>query len=307
MKIVVLEKIKMTDEQAKRLEKLGEVEWYDDSTEEESKKRIKDADVVITDWIDPTGFILSMKTPSLLALMSTGYGWINNRDKARGKDILISNIPGYATEAVAEHIIGLVLSVARKTMVGDKNIRLGKKEKGNLEGVELKGRQMGIIGLGNIGQRVAEISDVLGMDVVTFNRNKKFGKNIKDVTLEELLLTSDVICVTCSLNDDSRNMLNKEKLKLLKKGAIITGAVDGVIVMEDLIPFLKSGQIRGVGIDIAIEVGNMACSKDLLGFDNVLFTPHIGFNTAEAKIRQADICISNILAFKNGKPINIIN
>jgi len=307
MKIVVLEKIKMSKDQVSRLKQLGDVELFDSSNEEECKERIKGADVVVVDWIDPSSFILSMKKKSLLALMSTGYGWIKYRTEAKEKGILISNIPGYATEAVAEHIIGLMLCTARQTTVGDRNIHARKKEKGYLEGIELKGRKMGIIGLGQIGKRVAEISKCFGMEVVTYNRSKKSWEDIKYLPLDELLSSSDIICISCPLNDDSRGMLDKNKLKLLKKDAILVGTTWGVVVLEDLITLLKTKHIRGIGFDVAVEGGEIDLPENLLNLDNVVLTPHIGYNTIEAKIRQIDICISNIEAFKNNKPINIVN
>lgn len=307
MKIVVLEKIELAEEQVAKLEALGEVEWFESSTEEESKARIKGTDVAVVDWVDPSPFILSMKSPSLIALMSTGYEWIKNREEARKQDILISNIPGYATEAVAEHIIGLAFSVAKKTMIGDRNIRSGNKEKGYLRGIELKGRKMGIIGLGQIGKRVAEISKCFGMEVVTFNRQKKMYEGITDVPLDDLLSSSDIVCISCPLNDDSRGMLNKDRLRLLKTDAILIGATWDIIVLEELIPLLKAGKIRGIGFDAAVEGGNIELPEELLTLDNVFLTPHIGYNTVEAKIRQVNICISNIEAFGKGESINIIN
>ncbi len=307
MKIVVLEKIGMTEEQINRIEQLGDVEWYDSSSEQGCKERIKGADVVVVDWIDPSPFILSMKSPSLLALMSTGYDWIKYRAEAKKQDILISNVPGYAAEAVAEHIIGLALCVARQTMVGDRNIRAHKKEKGYLQGIELKDRRMGIIGIGRIGKRVAEISKCFGMEVVTYNRHKKSYSNVKDLSLKELLSSSDIVCISCPLNDESRGVLDKNSLCLLKNNAILVGATWGVVVLDDLIPLLKNGHLMGIGFDVAIEGGEINLPEDLLSLDNVAFTPHIGYNTPEAKIRQVDICISNIEAFKMNKPINLIN
>lgn len=307
MKIVVLEKIEMTNEQVKRMEQIGKVEWFDSSTDEECKQRIKGSDIVVVDWIDPSPFILSMKSPSLLALMSTGYGWIQHCAEARKKGILISNIPGYATEAVAEHLIGIALCVARQTMIGDRGIREGKKEKGYLRGIELSGRRMGIIGLGRIGKRIAEISKCFGMEVVTCNRHPKSYEGAMDVPLNELLSHSDVVCVCCPLNEDSKGMLNKNRLNLMKNDAILVGATWDVVVLDDLISVLKNNRIRGAGFDVAIEGGKIDLPKELLKLDNIVLTPHIGYNTVEAKIRQVDICISNIEAFKEGKPTNIVN
>jgi len=307
MKIAVLEKIEMTKKQIDRLEQIGDVDWYESSSEEECKERIKGADVVAVDWIDPSPFILFMKSPSLLTLMSTGYDWIKHRAEARKQSVLISNIPGYATEAVAEHLMGLMFSVARQIMIGDRNIRGGKKEKGYLRGIELRNRRLGIIGLGRIGNRVAEIAKCFGMEVVTYNRNPKACEGIKDLSLDDLLCSSDVVCVSCPLNDDSRGLLNKNKLNLMKNDAILIGTTWNVVVLNDLIPLLKSGRIRGAGFDVAIEGGKIDLPEDLLKIDNVVLTPHIGYNTVEAKIRQVDIFISNIEAFKTGKPINIVN
>lgn len=307
MKIVVLEKIEMNKEQINRIEQLGDVDWYDNSSEEECKDRIKGADVVVLDWIDPSSFILSMKSPSLLALMSTGYAWIKNREEARKQGILISNVPGYATEAVAEHIIGLALCIARQTSTGDRNIRSGKNEKGYLQGIELNGRRIGIIGLGRIGKRVAEISKCLGMEIVTYNRHKKSYDNIKDVSLNELLSSSDVVCVSCPLNEESKGLLYSERLAILKKSSILVGATWGVIVLDDLMPLLKNRHVMGMGFDAAVEGGQIDLPKDLINMENVVFTPHIGYCTLEAKTRQVDICISNIEDFAKGKEVNIIN
>lgn len=307
MKIAVLEKINITEEQVKRLNNLGNVSWYESSKADEAKQRILEADVVVVDWIDPSTFILSMKTPSLLALMSTGYDWIQHRSEAKERGILVSNVPGYATEAVAEHLIGLMLNVARKSSHGDREIRKGNKRKGYLEGIELKGRRLGIIGLGRIGSRVAEIAKCLGMEVVTNNRHPKSCEGIADLTLDDLLSTSDIVSISCPLNEASRGMLNKSKLSLMKPGSLLVGTTWGIVVLEDLIKSLSAGTIMGVGFDVAIEASEISLPSELLTFENVVLTPHIGYNTVEAKIRQADICISNIEAFLSGKPINIIN
>jgi lactate dehydrogenase-like 2-hydroxyacid dehydrogenase len=307
MKIIVLENIKMTDEQRDHLSRLGVVQWFNSSTEDEAKVRIKGADVVVVDWVDPSPFILAMKSPSLIALMSTGFEWIKNRDEAKKRRIFICNVPSYATEAVAEHLFGLTLCVIRQTMVGDRNIRMGKKEKGYLEGIELKGKTMGVIGLGHIGNRVVEIAKVFGMNVITYNRHPKSMKFVKDVSLEELLSSSDVITVCCSLNESSRRMLDAKRLSLMKNDSIIVSTTWDVIVLDDLIELLKTKQLRGAGLDVAVEGNNIELKKEYLTLDNLVLTPHIGYNTIQAKVGQVDICISNIENYIAGTPINIVN
>jgi len=305
-KIVVLEKIEMTEAQKNRLNALGNVEFFNSSDEAQSKERVKDADVAVIDWIDPNSFLESMKKPSLLALMSTGYDWINIKG-ARAGNISVSNVPGYATEAVAEHIIGLMFAVARKTVIGDANIRKGRKEKGCLRGVELSGRRAGIIGLGKIGCRVAKILACFGMEVVAFDSNQKNILGIKIIALDELLQTSDAVFVTCSATESAKNMLTTEKLELMKPSAILLATTWGVVELGAITQVLKNKRIFGAGFDVSIEGGDIILPDEFIELENVVLTPHIGYNTEEAKTRQVDICISNIEKYLKGSPENIVN
>ena len=307
MKIVVLEKIAMDAYQKKALEQLGHVEWFDSSTEKEANERVKGKDVVVVDWIDPSSFILDLKSPSLVALMSTGYAWIQHRDEAKIKKVIITNIPAYATEAVAEHAFGLMLCVIRRIAEGDRYLRAGNTSKGSFEGTELMGKTLGIIGLGSIGSRVAEIARAFGMKIVTYNRTIKSKNGIKDVELNELLSTSNVVAITCSVNEDSRNMLDSKQLDLMKSNAIIVGTTWDIVNIEAVLALLKNRQIAGLGFDVAIEGGEIELPDGLKELDNVVLTPHVGFNTAEAKRRQVDICIDNIRSFISGDPQNIVN
>jgi phosphoglycerate dehydrogenase-like enzyme len=306
MKIVVLEKIEFTVKQKQTLDSLGSVVFYDSSNESECKERVRGADVVVIDWIDPNGFLSEMKNPSLLALMSTGYSWIDIK-MARNLGISVSNVPGYATEAVAEHIIGLMFAVARKTMVGDKEIKKGNKNKGYLQGIEIAGCKAGIIGLGRIGSRVAQILACLGAEVSDYDINSKNVAGVKNASLDELLKNSDFVFVTCSLNESSKSLLAADRLKLMKKDAILLGTTWGVVDLPALIEVLQDDLICGAGFDVSIEGGDIVLPKELTDMDNVVLTPHIGYNTKEAKIRQADICISNIEQYLMGKTSNIVN
>ena len=306
MKIVVLEKIEFTERQKQVLNSFGDVAFYDYSSEAECKERVKGADVVVIDWIDPNSFLSEMKNPSLLALMSTGYSWIDIK-MARNLGISVSNVPGYATEAVAEHIIGLMFAVARKTMVGDKEIKKGNKNKGYLQGIEIAGRKAGIIGLGRIGSRVAQILACLGAEVSGYDINPKNVAGVKNTSLDELLKNSDIVFVTCSLNESSKKLLTADRLKLMKKDAILLGTTWGVVDLPALIEVLEKDLIYGAGFDVSIEAGDIVLPKELAGLDNVVFTPHIDYNTKEAKIRQADICISNIKKYLKGEAGNIVN
>ncbi|MFA5041401.1 MAG: NAD(P)-dependent oxidoreductase [Bdellovibrionales bacterium] len=307
MKIAVLEKIEMSEDQKARLENAGTVQWFDSSTPEEINVRIKDADVVVVDWIDPSPFILNMKSPSLLALLSTGFGWVQHREEARKRGILIANVPAYSTEAVAEHLLGLILCVARRIATGDRAIRSGKCKKGNLRGIELTGRTLGIIGLGNIGSRLAQQATALGMRVVSYSRKQKKNKIAPDVSLDKLLNVSDVVAVCCPLNADSKMLLNHDRLARMKPGAILVSATWDVIDLAEIAPLLADGRLFGLGLDAAVEGSEIKIQEKLLEFENVVITPHVAFNTAESVRRQAAICIDNIEAFIQKKPQNIVN
>ncbi|GHV09571.1 glycerate dehydrogenase [Bacteroidia bacterium] len=308
MKIVVLEKIEISAEQKARLEKCGQVEYFDNSTQEEAVIRTKDADVAVVNWVDPTDFILSMKNPSLIALMSTGYAWIQHREQARKNGCLIANIPDFATEAVAEHIVGLILSSSKKITIGDREIRGGLKRRGTLRGFELHNKKAGIIGLGKIGKRVAEIlQGGFGMEIITYNRTPKNSPNIKDVDLDTLLSESDIVCVTCSLTSEATNMIDCKKLQLLKQDAVVVGTTWGVVKATAISKFLNDRPDVLFGFDAAIEGDDINLKQNLLSQQNITLTPHIAFDTNEALIRQVDICISNIEAFVTRKEKNVIN
>lgn len=305
-KIVVLEKIEMSGEQRKRLEGLGDVQWFDSTGEEEGNERVKEADVVIVDWVNPNPFIDSMKKKSLLSLTSTGYAWVDIK-KAKERGITVTNIPSFSTEAVAEHIFGLTLSVAKNITRGDRDLRSGSKEKANLKGFELKGKTLGIIGLGNIGKRVAEIAKGFGMEILTYNRHPKNVAGVKDVSFEELLKTSDVVSINCPINEDSKGMITADKLRLMKKDAILVGTTWDIVEINALTDALKGGIISGAGFDVSIEGKDLELPKELLSLDNVVITPHIAFNTKESDERRIDTCLGNIKAFLDGKPENVVN
>jgi D-3-phosphoglycerate dehydrogenase len=304
--ITILEKIEMTDEQKERLNKLGNVRAYESSTLEECIERVKEADVVVVDWIEPNPFLEYMKPNSLLALMSTGYSWVDVK-KARSLGISVANIPGYAREAVAEHLFGLALSILKGITLGDRVIRKGGWKEGQIEGLELANKTLGIIGLGRNGTRMAEIGQKgFNMNVITYNRTPKNILGIKEVSLEEILRESDIIAITCDLNPTSKNLIGGREFLLMKSTAVIVSATWGVIDIPALVDALKNKKIFGAGLDI--EVGEKPeLPMELLELDNVVLTPHTAYKTRESQIRRVDICIDNIKSFLEGKPKNIVN
>ena len=306
MKVCFLEPVEMTESQRARLEGLGDVHFFTDTTDDNAAERIADCDVVVVNWIDPSPFLPKMKSPSLVALMSTGYSWLTGIEDARKRDVFVSNIPEYASEAVGEHVVGLLLSAARSTCLGAQIVRDAEVSSEMPRGVELKGRTAGIIGLGNIGSRVAEILEAFGMSVITNNRRPRGGR-YEDVDLETLLRRSDVICITCALNDESRGMISTANAQLIHPGAFVVGATWGVVTNDAIFDMLDQGRLRGFAFDAAFEGGDEDVGGKLSKYENVVLTPHVGFNTEEAIERQFEVCLANIEAFSNGKPQNVVN
>ncbi len=300
MKIAVLEKTNFNEAQRKILTNLGEVTYYENLTQDEANRIAINYDVVIVNWLDPTPFLLDMKPGSLVALLSTGYGWISNIKEANQQGKLVANIPNYSTEAVAEHLLGLLLGTSKNIF------QTLNQSNNNKIGFELKDKTIGIIGLGNIGERFAEIMNFFGSNVITYNRNKKNSEFAQDVSLEVLLKSSDVICVSCSVNEDSINMINGSNIQMLKKGVIIIGTTWGVIDENILPQAINKNIISYISFDAAIEGNSTILNKLDLTNNNIFLTPHIAYNTIESEKRQLDICIDNIYSYSKGKPKNIV-
>lgn len=309
-KITVLEKINFSAEQRVRLATLGDVEYYDygeDIPVSVACEKTKDSDVVVVNWIDPSPFLLSMKPNTLVELLSTGYGWIQNMPEAKKKGTLVANIPAYSTEAVAEHVLGLLLGVSKRIFA-----QLSNSKDDGVQGFELANKTVGIIGMGCIGTRFAEMVSFFSANVITYNRTAKNNPIAKDVSLEELLSTSDIICITPSVNDQSRSLINDGNIALVKERAVLVGSTWDIISETALVKLLADKKVVAA-FDAALE-GRQTISADvnkaLDGYTaekKLFLTPHSAYNTAEAAVRQLDICISNIEQFLQGNPQNIVS
>lgn len=302
MKIAILEKTNFSKSQLAKLEELGSVDCFDGLWDEQAASVAPNYDVVVVNWIDPSNFLLKMHPGSLVSLLSTGFGWIQNLEAARENGVLVSNVPHYSTEAVAEHLLGLLLGISKRIFIS-----LNGKN-GQNPGFELAGKTVGIIGLGEIGSRFAAIMNFFGANIITYNRNPKNSSIARDVTLEELLSQSDVICITCSLNPSSKNLINLNNYTSIKRGAIVIGSTESVFEDAAMVKGILDGIIQAVAYD-TVFLGSGEIPQDIVALagNRVFFTPHIAYNTAESGMRQLDVCVNNIVSFAAGNPINIVN
>ncbi len=316
MKIAILNECFFTPNQIKQLEAIGQLQIYTDTTtEKQAKERLQDVSIAVVDgFISPLtkNVLENTNKLQLICLMSTGFDSIVDYDTANKKDIKVANVPEFATDAVAEYAIGLMFAVMRKIPQEDKLMRIkpfeldpGDKTQRKFLGNVMRGKTIGIIGLGNIGLRVAEIAHGLGMHVLGFNRTQKNVSFVKQVGLEQLLKESDVISLHLALSKETEHILSAREFQLMKPGSIVINTARGKhIDTQSLIDSLQSGKLAGAGLDV---LEDWSIENPLLKLDTVVLTPHSAFFTKESLHNLASIIVKNIEAFANGKPINIVN
>lgn len=226
-------------------------------------------------------------------------------DTCREKGIAVSNCAGYSTESVAELAIGMMLSLYRKLAEGKDAAAHGKTGAG-LRGIEIKDRTVGIIGTGAIGYRTANLAKAFGAKVIGYNRSHSHD-DITYTDLNTLLQTSDIVSIHLPLTKDTKHFIDKDKLSLMKKDAIlINTARGGIIDNEALAKALKKGEIAGAGIDVFDMEPPLPEDYPLLSAPHTVLTPHVGFDTEEAMERRAAIVAENLKSFVEGKQKNII-
>lgn len=226
-------------------------------------------------------------------------------DTCREKGIAVSNCAGYSTESVAELAIGMMLSLYRKLAEGQDAAAHGKTGAG-LRGIEIKDRTVGIIGTGAIGYRTANLAKAFGAKVIGYNRSHSHD-DITYTDLNTLLQTSDIVSIHLPLTKDTKHFIDKDKLSLMKKDAIlINTARGGIIDNEALAEALKKGEIAGAGIDVYDMEPPLPEDYPLLSAPHTVLTPHVGFDTEEAMERRAAIVADNLKSFVEGKQKNII-
>ncbi|ONG58119.1 3-phosphoglycerate dehydrogenase [Pseudoroseomonas deserti] len=229
-----------------------------------------------------------------IVFLGTGASSFIDLAAAEKNGITVHTIKGYGDTTVAEHTIALALSAARGVAKMDREVRAGQWRQ--VEGLQVNGKVLGIVGLGGIGREVARMGQGLGMKVVAWNRSPVESPACPMAPLEEVLATADILCLTMALNDGSRGFLNAERLKLTKKGVIFVNTARADIVDNAaLVALLREGHVRHAALDVFSQEPP-AGDDPFLGLDNVTLTAHAGFMTPEATMtmlrRALDIVIS---------------
>lgn len=313
MKIVILDRATLGfDIDISIFETLGEVISYDITLPNETTNRVKDADIVITNKVMISKEVMENSNLKLICISATGT---NNVDLefAKQKNIPVKNVAGYSSSSVVQLAFSMIFQIVQKLDYYKKYVDVGNWQKSQIfthidkPFFELDGKKVGIIGLGDIGRNFAKKARAFDCEVMYFSTSgKNSNSEYKQVSLDELLSTCDIISIHCPLNENTKDLLNYKNMKNIKDGAILLNLGRGGIINEpDLAKIIDEKEIY-CGIDV-VSVEPIAEYNPLLKVknkDRLLLTPHIGWASVEARTRLVKIVAENIKEFISQKRIS---
>ena len=297
------------------LKEMGEVTVYERTRREEIAGRAADADIVLTNKVVMDREMMAL-LPRLkyIGVLATGYNVVDI-EAARERDIIVTNVPAYSTESVAQTVFAHLLTVTNRTEHYAQQNRQGRWAENrdfcywDTELTELAGKTMGIVGLGHIGRRVAEIALAFGMQVkaMTSKKAEELPAGIQKAELQSLLASADVVSLHCPLTEGTRHLIHRETLRLMKPSAILINTGRGPLVDDEaLAEALNEGRLRAYCADVVTEEPPKT-DHPLLHAPNAFITPHIAWATVEARKRLLQTAIGNVEAFVNGHPVNVVS
>lgn len=277
--------------------------------------RCAGAEVVITNKAPLTREMLAA-LPDLkyIGVIATGFNIVDTV-AAKERGIVVTNVPGYGTPAVAQHVFALILELANHVGHAAASVRDGGWVRcpdfcyWDHPIIELQGRTLGIIGYGGIGTAVARIGAAFGMKILASKRSWKENPSagIDAASVEDILKNADVISLHCPLTDDTKHLINARSIELMKKDAFLINTGRGPLIDEQaLADALNAGRIAGAGLDV-LSVEPAKADNPLLTAKNCLITPHVAWASREARTRLIAACAANVRAFLAGKPVNVVN
>lgn len=315
MKIVILDRLTLGEDLDISLAKTkGDVVSYDTTDKSEVSLRIKDADVIFVNKIKLNEENLKdAKNLKLICEAATGYDNIDI-DYCKKRGIAVCNVPGYSVYSVSQITVSMVLNLCNHLNEYTRFVKDGTYMNSSSANIlspvynELYGKTWGIIGYGAIGKRVGEIAKSLGCNILAHKRTKEEG--VECVDLDTLLSKSDIISVHIPLNQETKNLISKDKIKLIKKNAVFVNTARGAVVDEEAICLaLKEGRIAGLGCDVYSKepLEKTSPYAEIKDYDNVCLTPHMAWGAKEARERCFNIMLKNLEAFFNGEILNRVD
>ncbi len=318
MKIVVLDGYALNpgDLSWDELGKYGGLTVYDRTPAGKIIERAGDAEAVFTNKT-PLKKDTFSKLPKLkyVGVLATGYNVVDT-EAAKEHGIIVTNVPAYSTDAVAQFTFALLLELCHHVGEHNEAVKRGQWTNcidfcfWNYSLIELTGKTIGIIGFGRIGRAVAGIAQAMGMKVLVHSRHRNAcaeSKNIRYAEFDELLSESDVISLHCPLFESTRGMIDKNAIEKMKNGVMIINTARGpLIAEEDLAQALNSGKVAGAAVDV-VSREPITSDNPLLSARNCIITPHIAWAPKETRGRLMKITAENFAAFIDGKPVNVVN
>lgn len=297
------------------LEALGRCTVHDFTTPDQTIPRAKDAGIVLTNKIELNAVVLArLEKLRYVGVLATGYNVVDVA-AARGRNVIVTNVPTYATRSVAQMVFALLLELCHRVGHHHQTVRDGRWTASrdfcywDFPLIELDKLTMGVVGFGRIGRATAELARAFGMSVLACDANlpPSAPEGVRFVGLDELLAESDVVSLHCPLTDETRSLIDAARLARMKKSAFLINTSRGPIVNEhDLADALDSGRIAGAGLDVLANEPP-AADNPLLNAPNCYVTPHIAWATRAARARLMNTAVENVRAFLAGKPVNVVN
>jgi len=318
MRIVVLDGYTLNpgDLSWEGLRRLGELTVYDRTPPPLIRERTAGADILFTNKTPLLRETLAeLPGVKYIGVLATGYNVVDVAAAAE-RGIVVTNVPAYGTDSVAEMVFALLLELCRRVQVHSDAVRAGDWSRSadfcfwRSPQTELSGKTMGIIGFGRIGRRVAEIASALKMRVLAADVHRQPPPPLKEFAwadAPDLLRRSDVVSLHCPLTPQTEGLINRESLRLMKPEALLINTSRGPLVVDaDLADALNRGQIAGAALDV-LRTEPPGPENPLLTAKNCVFTPHIAWATRSARERLMAAAVANLEAFLAGRPTNVVS
>jgi len=295
-------------------ESLGDFISYDRTPKGEIANRAKEADVILINKVEITKEILAeLHNLKYIGVLATGYNVVDVKS-ANERNIVVTNIPSYGTNSVAQMVFALLLELTQNVGLHSDSVKNGEWSKSEdwcywkKPLVELNGLTLGIIGLGRIGTAVANLGKAFGMKILANDTSKSDNTLawIKMVDQDEIFNVSDIISLHCPLTDENKEFVNADKLRMMKKSAFLINTSRGQLINEnDLAAALNYDRIAGAALDVLSKEPPDE-NNPLLSAKNCIITPHIAWATKSARQRLMDIAVDNLKSFIEGNPKNVV-
>jgi phosphoglycerate dehydrogenase-like enzyme len=311
--ITIVDWFAMSEEDERRLRSLGRLAVYDSLPRDDAEllERIGASEIILTGGVTISGNVIrTAPRLEMITVWAAGYDHVDVAAAAE-KGVVVCNVKDYAAVSVGEHALALVLALAKRLPESDQQVRQGGFDGMVLPGMELRGKAFGVIGTGSVGRYLCRLAVCLGCQVLAHDKYPSAHwaatLGVEYLSLDDLLRRSDVICLCVRLTPETRGLIGQRQFSLMERKPIFVNVARGALVDQPaLLEALRSGQIRGAGLDVLGQEPPPA-SEPLLYEPGVIITPHKAWVTPEAISHSTRVCVDNIAAYLAGSPQNVVS